>query len=88
MPQTLYYVLRHKNALGRLKIRILTFIGLIPDLIILIISFAGASNYYYGAGASAAAAPTAPPAQKEKKKKEKRFSPMGFRPPKNKPESR
>ena len=32
--------------------------------------------------------PAAPPPEKKKKKKEKRFSPMGFRPPKHKPESR
>ena len=33
MPQTfIAFVLRHKNALGRGKIRILTFIGLIPGV--------------------------------------------------------
>ena len=31
---------------------------------------------------------TSPPEKKQKKKKEKRFSPMGFRPPKHKPETR
>lgn len=54
---------------------------------------------YYGASpaasASAVPAPTAvapavaaPPAEKKKKKEKQRFSPMGFRPPKHKPESR
>ena len=32
--------------------------------------------------------PPQPTGEKKKKKKEKRFNPMGFRPPKHKPESR
>ena len=44
-----------------------------------------------GMGGSSFARPPVPPqepAEKKKKKKEKRFNPMGFRPPKHKPESR
>jgi hypothetical protein len=52
-----------------------------------------ASSYYSSSasGAKVAPAPTpapAPPVEKKKKKEKQRFSPMGFRPPKHKPESR
>jgi len=49
------------------------------------------SSYYGSSASSGAAAPSAPapgPVKEKKKKKEKKFSPMGFRPPKHKPESR
>ena len=50
----------------------------------------GTTNNYspYGAANSYVKSTAAPPEKKQKKKKEKRFSPMGFRPPKHKPESR
>ena len=37
---------------------------------------------------AAAPAPPPPPVEKKKKKEKQRFSPMGFRPPKHKPETR
>ena len=40
------------------------------------------------AAAAAAPVPAAAPVEKKKKKEKQRFSPMGFRPPKHKPESR
>ena len=46
------------------------------------------SNYGGASYSGAASQPFAQPGKEKKKKKEKKFNPMGFRPPKHKPESR
>merc|ERR1719206_155613 len=54
-------------------------------------SYTSTSSYYGNTAGPSAVAPStssAGPVKKKKEKKEKKFSPMGFRPPKHKPESR
>jgi hypothetical protein len=51
-------------------------------------STATTGSYYGAAAAAAGPSVSQQPVEKKKKKEKQRFSPMGFRPPKHKPESR